>query len=160
MITIGLQSIVFILCIWLIMFKTHQSAEVFNPLAKVSEKYWAYAEIDIQRPWFYVQYSSHFETENYRSMLLFSRIEQLQELSLNQAVKITEVNIVTPSYINKSSNWKMSCLVKIKKGYGKLANQETPIYIYELMDGSKIIHNTTGSDITQNIKFETVFSFG
>ena len=160
MITIGLQSIVFILYLRLIMFKTHQSAEVFNPLAKASEKYWSYAEIDIQRPWFYVQYSSYFETENYRSMLLFSRIEQLQELSLNQSVKITEVNIVTPPYINKSSNWKMSCLDKIKKGYAKLAGQDSPIYIYELMDGTEILHNTTGADIAQTIKFETVFSLG
>ena len=129
-----------------------------SPLAKVTEKYWSYAEIDIQRPWFYVQYSSHFETANYRSMLLFSRIEQLQELSLNQEVKITEVNIVTPAYINKSDNWKMSCLDKIKKGYGKLAGQNCPIYIYEFMDGSEILHNTTGAVITKNIKFKTVFS--
>ena len=139
------------------MFKTHQSAEIFNPLATTSEKYWSYAEIDIQRPWFYVQYSSRFELEGYRAMLLLSSVEQLQELSLNPVAKITEVNVITPAYINKSDNWKMSSLDKIKKGNGRLAGHDSPIYIYVLKDGTEILHSPVGGRITKKTKFEMVF---
>lgn len=140
------------------MFKTHQSAEVFNPLAIASEKYWAYAEVDIHKPWFYVQYSSCVEEVSYKSMFLFSRVEQLQELSANSSVKITEVNIVTPAHINKSENWQMRCLDEIMKGSGKLAGHDSPIYIYVLTDGTEIPYSLAGARITKKTKFESVFS--
>ena len=140
------------------MFKTYQSAEIFNPFADPGERNWSYVKVDLHLPWFYVQYSSHFEGESCHSMFLFSRIEQLQELAENPSVKITEVNVVTPDYINKTDGWQMGCLTKILKSMGTLAGNDAPIFIYVLTDGTEILYSLTGGRATKNTKFETLFS--
>lgn len=140
------------------MFKTYQSAEVFNPFAEANEKYWSYAEMGLHLPWFYVQYSRNFDDESCHSMFIFSRIEQLQELAENPSVKIIEVNVVTPGYINKSDSWQMGRLTKILKGMGVLEGSDAPIFIYVLTDGTEILYSLAGGRATKHTKFETVFS--
>jgi len=140
------------------MLKTYQSAEIFNPFADPSEKSWSYAEVELHLPWFYVQYSRSFEGESCSSILIFRQVEQLQELAKNTSVKITEVNVVTPDYINKSDSWQMGCLTRIMKGMGTLAGNDAPIFIYVLTNGTEISYSLTGGNATKHTKFETVFS--
>ncbi|MDP1544747.1 MAG: hypothetical protein Q8L87_01905 [Anaerolineales bacterium] len=81
------------------------------------ESYWASVHVYLHSPWFLVVYEIDCKEEDFGTVTtaLVSRPGDI--VTLGEAVKITQVAIVTPAWMNKTKSWKMDFLKEICEGF-------------------------------------------
>lgn len=98
--------------------------------ASKGEKCWSCVEMQLYIPWFIASYKldpSEDELEATYTMFL-SSVEQIMSLN-NRIGKITQISLISPSYMNNTKGWKLDTLKKIKMGKEDANNKNTYIFI-------------------------------
>lgn len=98
------------------MFRTSQLAEIpTSPLYGDEARLWAFVEQSLHTPWFYVTVAECQSGQALHTMLLVQEVFTLEALLARQnaSLKVTEVQLVSPSHVNKSDRWLMEPLIKL-----------------------------------------------
>lgn len=141
------------------MFITHKNAEVTTPfvMKEDGEHWWHYAMVTIHKPWLYVEYEPIVENP-LRSMYLLERIDQLLSLQKRTDIRITEVHVVTPKYLNNTDSWRMSRVKQVLRGIQKRHGDEFPVEIYVFNDGTEEYYSPYGLIKKKPRNCEVIFS--
>lgn len=121
------------------MIETFDQAEIQNPWCSDGVRIWSYAHLNIHAPWLYVKYEFGPLGKRMSSMYLLFHEEQLFELANQDEITISSVYAVTPSYVNKSKNWKMDLLKSLSTGVTSKSAGEK-IVRYELSDETEYFY--------------------
>jgi len=124
------------------MFRTHKQAEISGfdaaTLSGEGVQVWRYIEQALHCPWLYVSCLEPGTELSMRRMLLIADIHLFEDfLSQDDGTStvVDRIQLVSPSWLNLSSNWKMEELVslsEVQDHHGKhLA------YIYGMADGNE-----------------------
>lgn len=139
------------------MFETHDIAEVpiHSLIADDGARLWQYVALRIHIPWFHVVYT---ETEAETSGMIFlSNTEQLLDLQQQIGIKIKQVDLVSPGYINGSTNWKMEPLKEIWEGLELGLSNEQKLLLYVLNNGNRYVNSAVGSTESDLTNRQLVF---
>ncbi len=126
------------------MFITQKHTKIPLQIVSPGEELWPFVELSINCPWFYCEYERLFEDESFNSTILFSNIEHIKSFKNLENVNVKAVYLVSPSYLNRTGEWKMNRLAKIQSAELKYKDSSVPIKKYVGVDGSSLIHNFTG----------------
>lgn len=142
------------------MFETHDVAEVHVPplLASNGERLWQYVALRLHMPWFYVIYKTTAASQIRSSSILFlQHPEQLIDLQQQAGIKIEQVELVSPGYMNGEGHWKMEPLREIWKGLEPGAPYEHEILIYVLDNGDRYANSSVHFNECDLIDHQLVF---
>lgn len=112
-----------------VMFSTDDGAEVPCPFSGI--RLWANVTRHIHAPWFHVVVEGESDGITCSRMVLLSHIEQLRQMSEIPEVRILEVGLVSPSYINGTLRWQMDPLREVWIGIEPDESQEATIFVLE-----------------------------
>lgn len=117
--TIGLQSIVFILKLnGATMFITVDDAKVQIPfpIAAQGEHYWSSVQMQLHNAWFLVGYEICTDETDHRMRATVFVTSPQDVAAIGTAVKVMQVALVTPSWMNQSDGWQMDSLKEMWLG--------------------------------------------
>ena len=143
------------------MFQTFTKNEIkmSSILYSQDEHFWNQIQINIQSHWFFLEYSINVNGTEYKTLLELSDDKQVIAISKMREVEITQIHIVSPGYLNKSGIWKMDQLKSIKKEISVDGNSDTPLVIYELMDGRLMADSHYDKKNLNSVTTKTLFEF-
>ncbi|CAM3098960.1 Uncharacterised protein [Ectopseudomonas mendocina] len=98
------------------MFRTSQLAEIpISPLYGDEARLWTFVEQRLHTPWFYVMVAECHPEQALHTMFLVQEVCTLEALlaSQNDLFKVTEVQLVSPSHMNKNDRWLMEPLIEL-----------------------------------------------
>lgn len=117
--TIELQSIVFIsLQTDATMFITVDDAKlkIPFPIAVQGEHYWSSVQMRLYNAWFLVGYEICTDETDHRMRATIFVTSAKDVAAIGAAVKVIQVALVTPSWMNQSDSWKMDSLKEMWLG--------------------------------------------
>ncbi len=115
------------------------------------EYIWSFVSLPDEATWFYASFSITSPNMNTRQeTMLLSSVAQVIELFRKswEAVKVSQLILVSPKQINKSSGWLMEPLVEIWSGRHPV--QCDNVFIFTLADGRQYFdspHSIKHSDL-------------
>ncbi|WP_167144605.1 hypothetical protein [Pseudomonas sp. OTU750018] len=127
------------------MFRTHKHAEIpISALFGDEARLWGYVEHGLHQPWFYVTLTERHDELTLRNMLMVSDVRILESLVSEQHrdMKIDAVQLVSPCYMNESSQWMMEPLLELSQI--TRTDAEPPAYIYILEGGRQYLDGNEG----------------
>ncbi|VVN69557.1 hypothetical protein PS834_00323 [Pseudomonas fluorescens] len=141
------------------MFITHKPAEIFLGayLGDDSTQYWQYVEQTTQCPWFYVRVGREQDSEALTSMVMLPSISALEQL-LNEhgaGIWVLDVQLVSPTYLNGSDQWKMERLLEVRVTVDDLSKEAA--YVYSL-EGGHIYTEALGASTSDLQNLRIIFS--
>lgn len=98
------------------MFRTSQHAEIpTSALYGDDVRLWVFVEHSLHTPWFYVTVAEFQLGQELHTMFLVQEVCALEALlaSQNAVLKVTEVQLVSPSHMNKHDRWLMEPLLEL-----------------------------------------------
>lgn len=98
------------------MFRTLQHAEIpTSALYGDEARLWTFVEHALHTPWFYVTVAERLHEQTLHTMLLVQEVCVLEALLAKQsaALKVEDVQLVTPSHLNKNDRWLMEPLLEL-----------------------------------------------
>ena len=130
------------------MFKTNDAGEVqiSSNFKELGERNWWYIHNIIHTSWFHVTYQIVSPDEcSLRKIVFIIQLEHLKSLYEIPNIEIFSVDLVTPSYLNGTTNWQMGSLDEIwvadePENLGQLA------MIYKLKNGKIYISSELKTD--------------
>jgi hypothetical protein len=152
--TIGLQTIVYILEVQ--MLDTQKAFQFNHEIGCTNENYWQLAYKLKLEVWFYFLYEVKDDLESDTKMLLVPKPSQLDHLICCEKMKAISIYLLSPSYVNKTDNWKLHKINKISKATSKLNG--SPIYQCVLENDFAYIDGICDDENEDILKFETIFS--
>lgn len=114
------------------MFHTDESSEVkmIDDIACNGEKTWWYVTKKLHFSWFHVICEITYEiNEKFQEIYLIDQVEHLLDIEKNPVMKIVEVDLVSPSYMNGTKRWEMAPLVKIIEGKEQEYQQTVNVFV-------------------------------
>lgn len=104
------------------MFNTHESSRI-DLFGLIEKEYglWQMVERDIHAPWYHVSVSGFIGGEKASKVLMpgdesmFEKVLALQ----NEEIQVTDVEVVTPAWVNGQGRWMMERLFKLETGFDK-----------------------------------------
>lgn len=87
------------------------------PIAAPGESYWASVHVNLHSPWFLVVYEIGCDEEDLRTETTVLVSKSIDVVAIGMAVKIVQIAIVTPSWMNRTKGWKMESLKEIWDGF-------------------------------------------
>lgn len=143
------------------MFQTDVSSEVTLPagLSFEGEKSWWYVKKRLHMYWFHVVCEiTYEEDETYTEIFLIDQIDHLLKLNSTPDFHITEVTLVSPSYMNGDEHWKMEPLSEIQEGFVDASDTQTNVHLFILKDGRRYIDDKLSeSDEATLVDTQTLF---
>lgn len=122
------------------MFITHSSAQVPIPvgLRPEGECVWNYVSVRMHKPWLHVVYEpvAAKDEHPWRGILFLFSPEQLLELA-SQPVRIIEINVVSPGYLNGTERWQMEPLSEIRVGIDPNQEGQREIFVLVIASGRR-----------------------
>lgn len=135
------------------MFRTTRGAEIPRPVLLSEDVHlWSYVEHGLHLPWFYVRLAHQEDGLQMSRMLMLSNVETLQSI-LTQSTSsgwVDDVQLVTPSYVNKSNRWLMEPLLElmeIRSGSGQAKS-----YIYRVLGDRLYRHGQSDNVADQGMR--------
>ncbi|WP_193452584.1 hypothetical protein [Pseudomonas nitroreducens] len=98
------------------MFRTHKQAEISSDeLYGGDAQLWSVVEQSLHGPWFYVSVLEGHPGQTLCTMLMVQEVPVLEALLAQQSetMKIENVQLVTPSYLNNTNSWRMEVLSEL-----------------------------------------------
>ena len=136
------------------MIETFAHAEIPLPWALEGIKTWGYANLNLYIPWFFVEYNVIEDEQSISGMCLLFQDKQLSDLANQDGVMVNRAYLVSPSYLNKSDNWKMGLLKSVITGFVKTKQGDEKVTRYELSDGTEYL--TSELKINKKLENEVV----
>lgn len=105
------------------MFHTHPEAELTLPpgLASFGQRSWHWVELPLQIPYFFLSITEETEEGLFRRRFIFSQLRDVLILiaeSRDDAFKDLEIGLLSPGYMNGSSNYQLGQIKEIWKSRG------------------------------------------
>ncbi|HEB92837.1 MAG TPA: hypothetical protein ENI94_05095 [Gammaproteobacteria bacterium] len=85
-----------------------------------------------------------------------SDLEQLEEFSRLKEIKILQVDLVSPKYMNGASGWKMEPLKEIWQAEEPY-NKGQPAYVFVLSSNTKYVHSALDTPELELIDKKVIF---
>lgn len=142
------------------MFGTVDSCEVVIPAMPLPDgrRIWSSINLNMHVQWLYVTYQTQNESDpELLDIVFLTETEQLVEMSSSENIKIIEVYIVSPSYVNGSNNWEMDKVKEIWKAKLRIDEFDTRGRIYILEDNREYVHSYLTMDKGDFTKKELIF---
>jgi hypothetical protein len=98
------------------MFRTTRDAAIPRPAFLGEDvQLWSYIEHGLHVPWFYVRLVHLEDGLQMSHMLMLSKVETLQSVLTEKTSTawVEDVQLVSPSYVNKSDRWLMEPLLEL-----------------------------------------------
>lgn len=114
------------------------------------EHIWSFVSLSDEATWFYASFTITRPNMNARrETMLLSSVAQVVELFRKswETVKVSQLILVSPSQINKSSGWLMEPLVEIWSGRHPV--QCDKIFIFTLADGRQYFDSPQSIEYSQ-----------
>lgn len=152
--TIGLQTIVFIM--EESMFDSHKPFQFHLNQNSMDENYWQLAYKLKLEVWFYLIFKLKGDNESGDKILLFPDPCQLEHYLYRNTIEIKSIYLLTPSYINKTCNWKIHKILLVRKSFSRI---DGDLIIQCVLQGKYLY--TVGlcdEEDQELLEFETLFS--
>lgn len=127
------------------MFRTHKQAEIpSNELYGGNARLWSVVEQSLHSPWFYVSVLEGHPGHTLCTMLMVQEVPVLESLLALQSetMKIENVQLVTPSYLNNTDSWRMEGLSELVQ----LGSADSHCYQFLVESGRRYVD---GDDAVQ-----------
>jgi len=137
------------------MFETIDAAEMNMPVGLLGEgqRMWEFVNYRLHMHWFYMLYHTEFDEDSESSdFALFTNEEQIAKMASFSHVKIIDLYIVSPGYLNGSDRWKMEKIKEIWTSKNKNHESSLEGKIYVLQDNSEYKHPVYTSENEDLIK--------
>lgn len=106
------------------MFVTRQDGEIRAVGSVRNDRYWCYVELTPHLPWFFAEVI-HLDVGLLRHIFLADAFELKTLLTQqNSHIRVDDVLVVTPAYVNGTDGWKMERLQKLSLTAGEGAELE------------------------------------
>lgn len=127
------------------MFLTNRKSEFFGGLLRGSngDQLWSLVEQNLLLPWFYLQIVRAHGRASYRSMMLISSVQELEDFlaTTGKRLWIEEALIVTPAAVNLTGHWLMEPLLEVAEvldRHGEMAG-----YSFRVESGQRYVTATS-----------------
>lgn len=142
------------------MFRTHKQAEISGfdvaTLSGEGVQVWRYIEQALHCPWLYVSCLEPDAELPMRRMLLIADIHLFEEFlrqDIGVRTVIYSVQLVSPGWLNLSSNWKMEDLISLSEAQDH--HDKHLAYVYGLANGHKYCEGQIQKK--RRIKFRDIY---
>ena len=118
------------------MFRTHDANMVGLPgMFGEGQCHWRQVSRILRTHWYHVTVQTKHEGRMYEAVLMVDSEPQLQEILVAQddEIMITDVQVVTPAYMNGTKSWRMETMTKATVGEDK---DECVVCLLEVETGS------------------------
>lgn len=116
----------------------HCAFEIPGLLLGEGQRAWKLVFRELALPWFYVSYRIRDRDVELEETVCIDLLDSLLELEREQntcRIAITQVQLVSPGWLNGSGRWKMEPLKEVLRGNGPPPhNQRVQIYVLESGD--------------------------
>ena len=113
--------------------------DIMSNLAGEGQQVWTYAKITSDLPWYLVSYDLKFPEYSVGESMCCSAVEQLIKLLSydEDTLVVKHVMLVSPYYMNQSSDWQMDPLHQIWEGQS--AEDGHTVLVFKLADGRQFV---------------------
>ena len=142
------------------MFETHDNAEIEieTGFAEPGVRQWRYIKKPLHTHWFHVTYEScKADDELIVHIVFLSDPAQLEEFSKLGKVKILQVELVSPKYMNGSNSWKMETLKEIWQAE-EPSNKGQFAYVFILGSNAKYVYSAVDTPEQKLVNKRIIFS--
>lgn len=94
----------------------HARMNIPFPSSAQGERYWASVHVMLHNPWFLVAYEVGCDEEEYQTVTTILVSRSTDVVAIGNLVKVMQVAIVTPAWMNKSDGWKMESVKEMWVG--------------------------------------------
>lgn len=106
----------------------------FSSIAGDGQHIWTTVSLPLNRPWFFVTCNTMTNQGLFTNSIMISSIAQVLELTSldGDNVKLGDVHLVSPGWVNRTATWKMDRLQAVWEGLHPLGIR---VQIFSLTDG-------------------------
>lgn len=123
------------------MFQTADSFRdpIFSSLAGEGQHVWSAVSLLLNRPWFFVSYTSITDDGPLTSSIMIDSASRLMELTclVGDQIKLGDVSLVSPGWVNQNGCWKMEPLEAVWEGQDPLRGMRVQVFC--LTDGRRYL---------------------
>lgn len=123
------------------MFQTADSSRnpIFSSLAGEGRHVWSAVTLPLNRPWFFVPYTSLTEDGPHTSSIMVDSTSQITELTclIGDQFRLDDVLLVSPGWVNHTDGWKMEPLEAVWEGQDPIRG--TKVQMFCLTDGRRYL---------------------
>lgn len=142
------------------MFQTVDSTRdpVFSALAGEGRHVWSAVSLPLNRPWFFVSYTCFTEDGPHTSSIMVDSASKILEIAglIGDQVRLDDVLLVSPGWVNQTTGWKMEPLAAIWEGQDPLRSVKAQIFV--LTDGRRYLETPLASDPSSLVDLVCVVS--
>lgn len=121
---------------------------------------WRCVDLSLNVPYFLINYIYSEDDARLSMRKLVENVHDLiqicNDIKESPTAELTQIAMLTPSWLNQSDKWNMLDLVEILNA--EFAEDEPPIAIFIGSDGSKLIESYSQIDLKKAKKITSVFS--
>lgn len=152
--TIELQTIVFIQ--ERLMFDAKKPFQFHLDIGSTDENYWQLAYKLKLELWFYILYEDLNQVEQIQKTLLLPSLAQLVYFIQSDVLDPKSIYMLSPSYVNKSSIWKLHKIFKVRVAQSKVSDDT----IFQcLLEGNYSYTNFPCDEYDRDaLEYETVYA--
>ena len=102
------------------MFNTHESTRMgFFGLFGEGYSLWGMVERGLHAPWFHVSIKISIDGEESSRILMPGDESMLEQVltQQNEEMQVTDIQVVTPAWVNSQERWMMERLIRLEVGY-------------------------------------------
>jgi hypothetical protein len=102
------------------MFNTHETTRMgFSGLFGEGYSLWGMVERGLHAPWFHVSIKILIDGDEPSRILMPGDESMLEQVltQQNEEMQVTDIQVVTPAWINGQERWAMERLIKLEAGY-------------------------------------------
>lgn len=141
------------------MFMTYRSSEIEigKFFGEADTQYWCLTEMSLYCCWFLVAAVQKQRKESFRRTFLITSTQELEWMlsSVSSKFWISDVQIVTPSYMNGGERWKMEPLLQARLCVDD--QDDYQMLVYEV-EGGEIYEDASGYDPAKFRTKQVIFS--
>lgn len=121
---------------------------------------WRCVDLELNFPYYFVEYA---QTEGYAKLTTrkivanFSDLEEVcKAIQENMNLELTQVSLLSPGWLNKTTGWELNALSEIQ--YGNFGKKDPWVQIFILQDGRRLIDSSLDLKLEDAIEMQCHFS--
>lgn len=143
------------------MFQTTSSARnpIMSEIAGENEDVWNFVTLAVSTPWFFATYEDEIEGTILRFDVMLSNYQQVADLlrQQNKTLRVTDLLIATPGFVNNSENWRLDPLKEVMIGVDP--KTKFKFTVFRLANGTCYSDYQANTDQKDLNELETVVIF-
>lgn len=137
------------------MLDTYQTYLLERDVKSTDENYWKFAYKLKLEVWLYLIYEVNSQDTKKERNLLIPDYNQLEFLISSNLIVAKSIYLVSPRYVNKSSDWKLHKVLQFMKANSNMSNDS--VYQCVLEDYIIYVEGVSDGEDESTLKFETLY---